>query len=501
MNRRKLFKKNIVYSAITQIIIIALGFFVPRLVLVSYGSEANGLLNTVVQIFAYVALLEAGIGNASINALYKPIAANNEKGVAAILNATKKYFRKVTKIYALCVVLISVIYPLIVKSDLSKITVALVILFQGMSGVVTFYYAASYKQLLIADGKNYIVQNIYLLIYILTSGAKIVLMYMGYNIVALQVSYFIISCIQVMIYSRIMRKKYGWVFAFKEEDMSSLSQKNAFLIHEISATIFSSTDVFVLSIFCNFKIASVYAIYNMVFNSLNTFINAINTSLIYILGQKYAKDKDGYTVIHDIYDSIYVALVFSIFSVAYLLIIPFVRLYTGGIVDINYIDYKLPILFVLIQLMSSGRAVSARLITIAGHAANTQNRSIAEAIINLSVSLVLVNFIGIYGVLVGTIVALLYRMNDIIIYANTKILHRKPVKTYSIFGINVTIFLIIVGFNTKLHLLIENCCTSYIVFFVLGVLFSMASGLIYFGVAFIINRKIVKQFLAKKMSR
>ena len=38
--------------------------------------------------------------------------------------------------------------------------------------------------------------------------------------------------------------------------------------------------------------------------------------------------------------------------------------------------------------------------------------------------------IGIYGVLIGTIVALLYRTNDIIIYANWNILGRKPWKTY-----------------------------------------------------------------------
>lgn len=55
-----------------------------------------------------------------------------------------------------------------------------------------------------------------------------------------------------------------------------------------------------------------------------------------------------------------------------------------------------------------------------------------EAAINVIVSIAAVQFIGIYGVLLGTIAALLYRTNDFIIYANTKILMRSPKKEYAL---------------------------------------------------------------------
>lgn len=76
------------------------------------------------------------------------------------------------------------------------------------------------------------------------------------------------------------------------------------------------------------------------------------------------------------------------------------------------------------------RRTSSQIINFAGHFKQTQVRSIIESVINLTVSLVLVFKIGMYGVLVGTIAALLYRTNDVIIYANWNILGRKPWKTY-----------------------------------------------------------------------
>ncbi len=72
-------------------------------------------------------------------------------------------------------------------------------------------------------------------------------------------------------------------------------------------------------------------------------------------------------------------------------------------------------------------------ISFAQHFRQTQWRSVLESGINLSVSICAVLLLrgrtelsGIYGVLIGTIAALLYRSNDMILYANRRILHRSP---------------------------------------------------------------------------
>lgn len=287
--------------------------------------------------------------------------------------------------------------------------------------------------------------------------------------------------------------------------MKYLSQRNAFLVHEISGVIFSSTDAFVLSTFCSLIIASIYSVYNLIYSSLNSLINAVNNGLHFILGQTYAEDREKYTAVHDAYDSLYMAMVFSFMTVAYLLTSPFINLYTAGIEDANYLVKGLPLLFTLVQLLSCSRAVSSRLINVAGHAKATQNRSILEAVLNLGVSITLVNFIGIYGVLVGTIVALLYRTNDIIIYANKKILKRSPWVTYKKMIVNFVVYFAIVLADTfYLSQLIMSYCDSYFDFIIIAIPTTLLSCITYGVIACLLNHGMVvflKQNLFKRRKR
>ena len=239
----------------------------------------------------------------------------------------------------------------------------------------------------------------------------------------------------------------------------------------------------------------------MVFVALNSLINSVNSGLHYILGQSYARNDGSYEKTHDTYDSFYMAMVFSLISVAYILICPFVKLYTAGVTDAEYIDYYLPVLFVMIQLLSCGRATSARLITISGHAKATQFRSLIEAGINLTVSILLANLIGIYGVLIGTVVALLFRANDIIIYANKKILKRNPIKTYSKVLINFGAFGFIALFEFLVRKPLAEFCNSYVRFCLLGVIITIISVAIYFSLAIVLNpdvKKMIRRKLLKK---
>ena len=76
MNDRKKIKYNLIVGISSQIIALILGIIVPKLILVNYGSEINGLLSSVTNIYAYIAIVEAGVAAASCQALYKPIVQN-----------------------------------------------------------------------------------------------------------------------------------------------------------------------------------------------------------------------------------------------------------------------------------------------------------------------------------------------------------------------------------------------------------------------------------------
>ena len=72
-------KKNVVVGFTGQLIILLLGMVFPRVILKNYGSDANGLISTITQIFSYMALLEAGIRQAAKNELFKCIAKKDEE--------------------------------------------------------------------------------------------------------------------------------------------------------------------------------------------------------------------------------------------------------------------------------------------------------------------------------------------------------------------------------------------------------------------------------------
>lgn len=133
-------------------------------------------------------------------------------------------------------------------------------------------------------------------------------------------------------------------------------------------------------------------------------------------------------------------MVFACNSVLCLCILPFLKLYTKGIVDINYVDPLLPFLFTAIQLLQAGRFSSQKVIEYAGEFRRTQSHAAVETVINMVVSITGVIHFGIYGVLMGTIVALLYRSVAMIYYSCRKILHIKQFTVYKKWLINLVLF-------------------------------------------------------------
>ena len=501
--------KNVVYGLVGQIIILALGIVIPRFILQNYSDEANGLLNAINQIFTYLALIEAGIGQATLQSLYKPVVEKDNESISAIMSATQRYYRKLIWLYAGAVIVLAIVYPLIItvedKSAISFLgssywSIFLLIFLQGASGVISFYFVASYKQLFIADGQNYIISNLTTLTQILIAVTKLALISASANIVFLQFSYLIINAAVAVLYGFMFRKKYREINFKAKPDQKALKQRNSFLVHEVSSAIFSGTDLLLLSVFCSLKVASIYAIYSLVFSALNQLIYQVHNGCFYILGQSYSKDREKYPRIHDAYDTMYVAMVFTFITTAYVLINPFVEIYTSGASNMNYVDRYLPLLFSIIQLLSCCRITASNLVKISGHAKKTIAQSIMESVIHIIASTVLVQFMGIYGVLLGTITALLYRTNDFIIYSNLVILKRSPLRQYAMIGSNFIIFGVVAFLfrNVKIQL------NGYLHFIAIGFCMTIVLTIVYFGFALLFNvdaRNLISRILSKLLHK
>lgn len=439
MNRSKL-KKNVIIGFGGQIFVMSLGFVIPRVMIVGYGSDINGLLGTISQIFTYLALLEAGIGQAAKNALYQPIVQNDRNSISFILSVSQNYYRRLTVYYGAGVMLLAVVAPFVLNTAVDGSVVVLVVLLEGMSGVVSFYYVQTVSTMLIADGKSYINNAITVTDKILSYTSRIIMAAHGVNVVLLQVVYFLITIAKVVFYSIYFRREYAWVNICPVSRRETLKDRNAYIITEVAWTLFSSTDMIVLSVFVDTKMSSVYYVYNMIFNGLSMLLNAAYSSINYLLGQTYHDSIEQYEKLHDTFISVFVGGMTVLMSSAYFFCIPFVKLYTRGVTDIDYVNETVPLLFSLVQLLSWSRYIGGNLTGIAGYAKKTSYISMAEAIVNIFLSITLVTRFGIIGILVATVSALPLKVLWCIYISDKKVMHRSYKSTIKILGINYLFF-------------------------------------------------------------
>lgn len=441
MNNQTKSIKNLVYLALGEAVAVVCGLILPRLWAVSYGSEVNGLLSSLTQFLMYLYLFEAGVGTATMQALYMPVAMQDWKQINRVLAAANHYYRK-TGFYYLCgIILLSVVYPFVADSSLSYWIIVGAVFFSGVGNVVNFWFKGKYTYLLQTDGKLYILTNLTTIVTILTSLSKVILIMMDTNIVLILGVSFLIQCMETVCVLWYIKKNYPNLDLHEEPDYQAISQKNSVMIHQISSLLFYNTDVIILTLLCDLRVVSVYSMFKLVTAHLQKLIDIPFKSLSFSLGQTFHVDRNLFMKRIDLVESLNSALVYALFSVALFLFLPFMRLYTAGITDINYIDPYLAVLFVVCSLLDQSRRPLLSVIDYAGHFQKTLPYTIAEAAINLITSVIGAYFLGIYGVLLGTVVALLYRTNQVIFYSNRTILGRGVKTTYRIYALNIVLFI------------------------------------------------------------
>lgn len=477
--------KNIFYGLLSQGMNIIIGFVLPSLIISSYGSETNGLLSSTNQILVYLGLFEAGVGNATIQALYEPVAYDNKKKINSILAATNSYYNRTGLIYLLALCIASVIYTFYVKTSYSALEVVLITIFTGLGLLFNFWGFGKYKVYLQAEGKNYVANNILTISFVIANIGKIVLVLNECSIVLVQLMQVIYYALQMIGINCYIKIKYKWITMKEEPNYKAISQKNSVLFHQLSSLVFSNTSIIILTFFCGLSVVSVYSMYNLVFSTVMNLLTTVVASIVYILGKLYFSERKKYDIYHDVFESIYMWIGCAIFATVYIIVIPFMKLYTRGFNDINYIDFLIPILFFIMQFLNIVRGAANNLINIAGHFEQTKGRAMIEMTINIIISLLLVSKLGIYSVLLGTIVALLYRTIDMLYYENHYILQRKAIKSFVKFFVNALLAFVIIVLNSKWNHFspndyLELCIYSIIVAIIVVIVYGMINLLLDF---------------------
>ena len=417
-------KHNLTSSLLYQVVMLSLSFLLPRLYLENFGSEVNGVLSTIKQIFVYLFLLEAGVGLATTQALYKRIGEKDYPSANAVLAATNSYYKRTGIIYLAIVLVIAVVYSFVIPTSIDSVTVFLLIILTALPSLFSYFVQAKYRILMEVDGRKYVLNNAETVLQIASNVGKILVLLLCDSLVLIQLVYCIMYLAQLVYLYLYAKRKYTWLNLKATPDYRAIAQKNSVLVHQLSGMVFNNTDVILISVLCDFKAVSIYAIYNIFFSQVQNFITSVVSSFTFALGQMFHTDRERFDRLYHTYETFYIMGTFFVYTLMAVFLLPLIQIYTSGIDDAEYTNVWLVFLFVLMNLAANTKLPSSGIIEYAGDFAKTRVHAIWEMAINITVSVVAILLMGICGAILGTLAALLYRGIVTIYHSNRKILQR-----------------------------------------------------------------------------
>lgn len=473
-SKKKASVMNMATMAIYQIVSIVAGFLIPKLFLETYGAELHGYTSTVNEIMSYIALFNAGLGTAAIQALYAPLAAKDNKSLSSIVRAIDKFYIKTGVLYTVSVLGCAVVLPFIINSDIPSWEIAALMIVMGSTSTLECFIYSKHRVLLQSSQRLFVVNISDCIAIIIRSILQIVLIKFKFNIVIVQAVPVAMVLLRMFILSVYVKRSYPMLDRKAKPFYGALSKRWSAFMHQIAGLVVFNTDVVILTFFTNLIYVSIYSVYNLVFSHLYRLMtNVFSMGTVASFGLLISEQRnDTLQKSYSLYEFVYYFAITLVYSVTACMILPFVSVYTKNMENIPYVDIKLAVLFVIIGIINNLRVPGNTMINAAGHFKETQWRAILEAVINLTVSLILVKPLGIYGVLVGTVCSFAYRVSDIIYYSSKYILKRSLlIPLFRVLRVAIIIILNVIIYNFVLDWKnVHNFYTWFIHVIVSGVI-------------------------------
>lgn len=407
--QNKILFYNSISPLIYQVTTIICGFILPRLILGHFGTEVNGLVNSITQFLAIISFLELGVGAVVQSSLYKPIADKDSITVSKVITSADKFFRRLGYILAIYVVVMLFYYPYLVKQSFSFTFTATLIVAISIRSFAQYFFGIVNRLLLLADQKAYIQ-------YIAQTAAVIANTVGCYILIAFDCSVQVVYGLTSIIFFlqplaiHMYIKRYYALDRQIHYDVEPIKQKWNGVAQHIAAVILSSSDSIVLTTFSTLVNVSIYTVYYLPMSGARLMIMSMISGIEALIGNLWAKQ--DFAELRKVFAwtewSIHTGTTL-IFTLTAILIVPFVQVYTHGINDANYMQ---PLFGVLLVAANSGHCLRLPyniMILAAGHYKQTQHNYIIAAVMNIAISIVCVKQFGLIGVALGTLAAMVYQ--------------------------------------------------------------------------------------------
>ena len=399
------FFRSVKYGIVFSIVIMILTFIVRQCIINSFGENLTGYYLLINQLVGYLNLAELGLTTASVYLLFKPLNSENKYDIVGYFYIIHRIFKFIASAILFIGLTLSFIMPYLVKDNINWHDIYIPWVFYVIATALSYFYSAE-TVLLTASEKLYIVRIVNGLARVITFLIQIVVLKNGGGFIIFSALEILYALIQYILFRYYVLKLYGAYLYSKitlSKELPLIKQtiikeiKKTF-IHKLSGVMIFNTDYIIISIFIG--LSTIYSSYLMFIQASAIIIGTIVSPLGAYIGNFLHRTDSNLTYLKFNSINTIFFLLASIGCIIYNNIsTPFVQLWMGK--DIIFSQDIVALLAVNFFCLVARSAVD--IFKVAYGYMSDIHLPIIEGTLNLIISLSLVNFYGVKGVIYGTI--------------------------------------------------------------------------------------------------
>ncbi len=410
VSRIKRTTNNMLFSFLSYFAKIALGML-SRIIFTHYFlSVYLGISGLFTNILTILSIAELGFGNAIIYSLYKPVAEDDKEKIRQLLQIYKRFYTIVAfVIFGIGLALLPFLKYLITDAPDVAVNINIVYLI-FLSNAFLSYFFSYRKALLITNQRQDIESKITIVSIILVNIIQIacIIIFQNYYIyILLTVLFTVLENIVLMIITNKLYPEYVKkpLEKLSKEERKELS-KNAYamIFHKLESSLVSGTDNIIISAMISTTILGKYTAYATIVSYVATlcsyFVSAVRGSLGNYIATKKPEETER------LFNKMNFGYMWFIgwCSVCLICLLqPFIKIWSIYSLDNFLLPLSIPLLLTLSFYFTKSRELVFMTKENAGLNWQDRYRCIFTVVINLAISVVLAHFVGIEGVIIGTI--------------------------------------------------------------------------------------------------
>lgn len=411
MSRTKNAARSIIWGVLEKLITIGSPFVIRTIIVYTLGDLFLGLNGLFTSLLQVLNVAELGVSSAIVYNMYKPLAKNDIRQVNALLNFYKKCYRIIGVIVLTMGILVLPFLRYLISGEI-PITVNIYLLYiLNLVNIVISYELCAYRiSLLIANQRNDIVSKIRLLVLMIQTVVQVlILIYLKnyYLFILTLIFSTILNNLATAYFSKVKYPQFKCEGTISKTVLRDIKVKvSGMLFQKVGGIVLASVDTLVISSFLGLRILALYQNYYYILTAVFGILSIIMQSLIAPVGNSIALEtKEKNYINFKTFNFIYVWIV-SFCTISLLCIYqPFMRLWVG---EETMFSFYMVILFVIYFFTHKWCDMLYVYQDASGIWWETRLVPFVAAIVNLFINVVLVNIIGLPGILISTIISVIF---------------------------------------------------------------------------------------------